>query len=150
MKLKKVLIILFPLVCFALAGCNSTPSTKSPNPSNLEAVESVLTEKIVEDDDEYTVLTEDEEYETNENPLNLSILNEDNDAMDAVVDGPNITRDPVFLWSDEEIPLINGIPVFTAAYMRAQNGDDARYPKVDDELLDSEFLEKVLALLYAE
>ena len=151
MKLKKVLITLVPLVCFGLVGCNSTPqATKSPNPSNLEAVESVSTEKIVEDDDEYNVLTEDEEYETNEDPLNLSLPNEDNDAIDAVEDGSNSTQYPLYLFSDEELPLVDGIPVFTAAYMRAQNGDDARYPKVDEELLTSELLDKVLELLSDE
>ena len=151
MKIKAIIIAFLSLLCYMLLACNSTPqATKSPNPSNLETVESVLTEKIVEDDDEYTVLTEDEKYETNEDPLNLSLPNEDNDAIDAVEDDPNITNDPVFLWSDEEIPLIDGIPVFTAAYMRAQNGDDARYPKVDEELLTSELLDKVLELLSDE
>lgn len=151
MKIKAIIIAFLSLLCYMLLGCNSTPqATKSPDPSNLETVESVLTEKIVEDDGEDTVLAEDEKYETNEDPLNLSLPNEDNDAIDAVEDGSNSTQYPLYLFSDEELPLVDGIPVFTAAYMRAQNGDDIRYPKVDEELLTSELLDKVLELLSDE
>ena len=59
----------------------------------------------------------------------------------------DITHFPVYLWSDEEIPLTeDGLPVITLEDMREENV----YPKVDEELLESEFIRKVLALLYAE
>lgn len=63
----------------------------------------------------------------------------------------NITQLPIFLWSDEEIPLDpNGLPVITAARLREMTGCNLIFPIEEGEILDSEFLSKLYALLSIE
>lgn len=63
----------------------------------------------------------------------------------------NITQFPIFLWSDEEIPLDqNGLPVITAARLREMTGCNLIFPIEEGEILDSEFLSKLYALLSIE
>ena len=73
MKLKKILIIFFSFICFALLGC-APQATQLPKPTNLKVVERFLTWDVVENADGYIVFADDQEYETAENSFDLSFL----------------------------------------------------------------------------